>query len=42
LKSAQLQLVDLPVELDQKYTDEEVDNYFKSTKVNKRYKLKAN
>lgn len=41
LKSAQLQLVDLPVELDQKYTDEEVNNYFKSNKVNKRYILKA-
>ncbi len=41
LKAAQLQLVDLPIEFEGKTTDEEADKYFKSTKVNKKYKIKV-
>jgi hypothetical protein len=40
LKAAQLQLVDLPIEFEGKTTDEEADKYFKSSKVNKKYKIK--
>lgn len=41
LKAAQLQLVDLPIDFDNNTTDEEADKFFKSSKVNKKYRIKV-
>jgi hypothetical protein len=40
LKQVQVQLVDIPVELTGNMTEEELNNYFNSPKVNKKYRLK--
>ena len=41
LKQIQIQLIDIPVELTNNMTEEELNNYFNSPKVNKKYRLKA-
>jgi hypothetical protein len=40
LKTIQTQLIDVPVELATNMTEEELNNYFNSPKVNKKYRLK--
>lgn len=40
LKQIQIQLVDVPIELSSNMTEEELNNYFNSPKVNKKYRLK--
>jgi hypothetical protein len=40
-KQIQIQLIDIPVELTNNMTEEELNNYFNSPKVNKKYRLKA-
>jgi hypothetical protein len=40
LKQVQVQLIDIPVELTGNMTEEELNNYFNSPKVNKKYRLK--
>jgi hypothetical protein len=40
LKQTQIQLIDIPIELTNTMTEEELDAYFNSPKVNKKYKLK--
>jgi len=40
LKQVQIQLIDIPVELTGNMTEEELNNYFNSPKVNKKYRLK--
>lgn len=39
LKQAQVQLIDIPVEISGDLTEEELNNYFNSPKVNKKYRL---
>jgi hypothetical protein len=41
LKQSQLQLIDVPVDITQEMTEEELNNYFNSPKVNKKYRLKG-
>jgi len=41
LKQAQIQLIDVPVVITDNITEEELDNYFNSPKVNKKYRLKT-
>jgi predicted HAD superfamily phosphohydrolase YqeG len=41
LKQAQIQLIDVPVVITDNMTEEELDNYFNSPKVNKKYRLKT-
>ena len=40
LKQAQVQLIDIPVDISANMTEEELNNYFNSPEVNKKYKLK--
>jgi len=40
LKQLQVQLIDVPTELSSSLTEEELNNYFNSPKVNKKYRLK--
>ena len=40
LKQTQIQLIDIPIELTNTMTEEELNAYFNSPKVNKKYKLK--
>lgn len=39
LKQAQIQLIEVPVELTNNFTEEELNRYFNSPKVNKKYRL---
>ncbi len=39
LKQSQMQLIDVPLELTNNLTEEELNNYFNSIKVNKKYRL---
>jgi hypothetical protein len=41
LKQAQVQLIDIPVEISADMTEENLNNYFNSPKVNKKYRLKG-
>lgn len=41
LKQIQVQLIDVPVELTNNFTEEELNRYFNSPKVNKKYRLKS-
>jgi hypothetical protein len=41
LKQSQLQLIDVPVAMDNNMSEEELNNYFNSSKVNKKYRLKG-
>ena len=41
LKQVQIQLIDVPMELTNNFTEEELDKYFNSPKVNKKYRLKG-
>jgi hypothetical protein len=40
LKQIQIQLIDVPLELASNMTEEELNNYFNSPKVNKKYRIK--
>ncbi|HEX8358326.1 MAG TPA: hypothetical protein VF610_12965, partial [Segetibacter sp.] len=40
LKQSQMQLIDVPVEMTNNITEEELNRYFNSSKVNKKYTLK--
>ncbi len=40
LKQVQMQLIDVPIEITNEFTDEELTRYFNSPKVNKKYRLK--
>jgi hypothetical protein len=40
LKQIQIQLIDIPVEINSNMTEEELNRYFNSPKVNKKYRLK--
>jgi hypothetical protein len=39
LKQSQLQLIDVPVDIANDMTEEDLNNYFNSPKVNKKYRL---
>jgi hypothetical protein len=41
LKQIQVQLIDVPIELTNDFTEEELNRYFNSPKVNKKYRLKT-
>lgn len=41
LKQVQIQLIDVPIELTNNLTEEELNQYFNSPKVNKKYRLKT-
>jgi hypothetical protein len=41
LKQVQMQLIDVPMEMTNDYTEEELNRYFNSPKVNKKYRLKG-
>jgi hypothetical protein len=41
LKQVQVQLIDVPIELTNNFTEEELNRYFNSPKVNKKYRLKS-
>jgi hypothetical protein len=41
LKQIQIQLIDVPIELTNELTEEELNRYFNSPKVNKKYRLKT-
>lgn len=40
LKQSQMQLIDVPVDVTNNMTEEELNNYFNSPKVNKKYRMK--
>jgi hypothetical protein len=40
LKQVEIQLIDIPVEITGNMSEEELNNYFNSPKVNKKYRLK--
>lgn len=40
LKQIQIQLIDIPIEITNNMTEEELNNYFNSPKVNKKYRVK--
>ncbi len=40
LKQSQMQLIDIPIEIASSLTEDELNNYFNSPKVNKKYRLK--
>ncbi len=42
LKQSQLQLIDVPIEVTNNMTEDELNRYFNSRKVNKKYNLKKN
>jgi hypothetical protein len=39
LKQSQMQLIDVPVDITNEVTEQELNNYFNSPKVNKKYRL---
>ena len=39
LKQSQMQLIDVPLEISMHLTEKELNNYFNSPKVNKKYRL---
>ena len=41
LKQSQMQLIDVPLEITNQMTEEELNRYFNSPKVNKKYRLKG-
>jgi uncharacterized coiled-coil DUF342 family protein len=41
LKQVQVQLIDVPIELTNEISEGELDKYFNSPKVNKKYRLKT-
>ena len=41
LKQAKIQMIDVPVEITNNMTEEQLNNYFNSPKVNKKYRLKT-
>ncbi|MGZ3854044.1 MAG: hypothetical protein ACXVBX_14715, partial [Flavisolibacter sp.] len=41
LKQVQVQLIDVPLDLTNNMSEEELDRYFNSPKVNKKYRLKS-
>ena len=41
LKQIQIQLIDVPIEFTNDLTEEELNRYFNSPKVNKKYRLKT-
>lgn len=41
LKQSQMQLIDVPVDITNEMTEEELNNYFNSPRVNKKYRLKT-
>ena len=41
LKQVQVQLMEIPLELTNDFTEEELNRYFNSPKVNKKYRLKG-
>ena len=41
LKQAQIQLIDVPIDITNNLSEEELNDYFNSPKVNKKYRLKA-
>jgi len=41
LKQAQIQLIDVPIDITNNMSEEELNRYFNSPKVNKKYRLKA-
>ena len=41
LKQVQMQLIDVPMEITNDYSEEELNRYFNSPKVNKKYRLKG-
>jgi hypothetical protein len=41
LKQVQIQLIEVPVEMTNDFTEEELNRYFNSPKVNKKYRLKS-
>ena len=41
LKQAQIQLLDVPLDFTNNMTEEELNNYFNSPKLNKKYRLKT-
>jgi len=41
LKQVQIHLIGIPIEITSNMTEEELNNYFKSPKVNKKYRLKS-
>jgi hypothetical protein len=41
LKQIQVQLIDVPIEITNELTEEELNRYFNSPKVNKKYRLKT-
>jgi hypothetical protein len=41
LKQSQMQLIDVPVDITNDMTEEELNNYFNSPRVNKKYRLKT-
>lgn len=41
LKQVQVQLIDVPMEMTNDYTEDELNRYFNSPKVNKKYRLKT-
>jgi hypothetical protein len=41
LKQVQIQLIEVPIELTNDFTEEELNRYFNSPKVNKKYRLKS-
>ena len=42
LKQTQIQLIDIPLEFANNMTEEELNQYFNSPRVNKKYKLTRN
>ncbi|MCU7551459.1 hypothetical protein OCK74_20225 [Chitinophagaceae bacterium LB-8] len=42
LKQTQVQLIDVPIELTNEMTEEQLNRYFNSPRVNKKYRLKTN
>ena len=41
LKQTQIQLIDVPIDMTNSMTEEQLDAYFNSPKVNKKYRLKS-
>jgi hypothetical protein len=41
LKQSQMQLIDVPLEITNNLTEQELDKYFNNPKVNKKYRLKG-
>jgi hypothetical protein len=40
LKQIQIQLIDIPIEITNNMTEEELNQYFNSPKVNRKYRIK--